>query len=98
MQYLCPWGEWGHLDLLWFPVTQICVGLRPSIHLCPSACVRLSLHNISYSFSSMAFKFSNMLTTEKTLNEFTFHDYGSVFKVKRGHYVSKLTLFMQYFL
>ena len=27
-----PWGKGGHLDLLWFPVTQMCVRdhLRPS--------------------------------------------------------------------
>ena len=25
-----PWGEGGHLDLLWFPVTQMCVSVRPS--------------------------------------------------------------------
>ena len=27
-----PWGEGGHLDLLLFPITQMCVGVRP----CPS--------------------------------------------------------------
>ena len=25
---LHPWGEGGHLNLLWFPVTQMCVGIR----------------------------------------------------------------------
>ena len=23
-----PWGEGGHVDLLWFPVTQMCVSVR----------------------------------------------------------------------
>ena len=36
----CPWGEGGHLDLLWFPVTQMCVGVH--------VCARLCLRSISY--------------------------------------------------
>ena len=31
----CPWGEGGHLDLLWFPVTQMCW------HPCPCLCQTL---------------------------------------------------------
>ena len=29
----CPWDEGGHLDLLWFPITQMCfsVLLHPSV-------------------------------------------------------------------
>ena len=38
-----PWGEGGHIDLLWFPVTQMCVRV----------CARLYLRDISYSFSDM---------------------------------------------
>ena len=41
-------------------------------------------------------QFSDMVTIYKTLNWFTFCDYGSICKVTRG-YVSKLTLFT-YFL
>ena len=40
----CPWGEGGHLDLLWFPVTQVSVGVRvrprPSV---PDLCMRYFL-------------------------------------------------------
>ena len=46
----------------------------------------------------MGFKFSDMVTMNKILNWVTFPDYGSICKVKGGHYVSKLTLFAQYFL
>ena len=38
-----------------------------------------------------------MVTMDNTLNGFPFHDHGSIFKVPEG-YVSKLTLFMRYFL
>ena len=85
------WGEGGYLDLLWFPVTQMCVRIRQSIHVC----ARLCLHDVSYSFSLMAFKFTDMVTMDKTLNRFCY--YGSFFKVTGGHYVSKLTLFTGYF-
>ena len=39
-----PWGEEGHLDLLWFPVTQMCDGVCLLVHVClrPSVSVRLS--------------------------------------------------------
>ena len=46
----------------------------------------------------MAFKFSDMVTMDKALNRLTFCEYGSIFKVTEGHYVSKLSLFMQYLL
>ena len=49
------------------------------------------------SVSPLAFKFTDM-SMDKTLNWLTFYDYGSILKVTGGHYVSKLTLFMQYFL
>ena len=60
-----PWGEWGHLDLLWFPITQICVG-RPSERIS----AKLYLDNIFDTFSPMAFKFSDMVTMGNTLNWF----------------------------
>ena len=44
-----------------------------------------------YNFSPMAFLFADMVTIDKTLNWFTFRDYGSIFKVTEIHYVSKLT-------
>ena len=43
-------------------------------------------------------KFSDMVTMDKSLNWLTFSDYGSIFNVPEGPYVSKLTLFMRYFL
>ena len=27
-------GEGGHLDLLWFPVTQMCIGVHQSLSIC----------------------------------------------------------------
>ena len=39
-----------------------------------------------------------MVTMDNTLNWLTFRDYGSIVKVTWGYYVSKLTLFMWYFL
>ena len=54
-------GERGrHLDLLWFPVTQMWVSVY--------VCARLYLRDIPYSFSPMAFKFSEMVPMDKTLN------------------------------
>ena len=91
-----PWGKGGHLDLLWFPVTQMCVGIH--LHPSESVCARLCLRDISYNFSPMAFKFLDVVTMDKTLNSLPFCDYDSIFKVIGGHYVSKLTLFMLYFL
>ena len=86
----CSGGRGRHLDLLWFPVTRMWVG------------VRLRLPDFFYaifpSFLLMAFKFSDMVTMVKTLNWLTFCDLGSIFKITEGHYVSKLTLFMRYFL
>ena len=86
-----PLGRRGHLDLLWFPH-------HPNACPSTSVCARLNLRNISYSFSPMDFIFSDMVTMDKTLNWFTFCDNGSIFKVTGGHYVSKVTLFMWYFL
>ena len=71
-----PWDEEGHLDLLWFPVAQMCVGVRPSVSA--SVCARLWLRD---SFSPMTFKISDMVTTDKTLNWWNFLDHGSIFKV-----------------
>ena len=34
-----PLGEGGYLDLLWFPITQMCVSVCQSIRPHPSACV-----------------------------------------------------------
>ena len=31
MSPCCPWGEGGHLDLLWFLITQMCVCVRPCL-------------------------------------------------------------------
>ena len=39
-----PWGEGGHLDLQWFPVAQMCVGIRQSIRVRP----RLSVPDFVY--------------------------------------------------
>ena len=73
-----PWGEGGHLDLLWLPVTQMCVCV--CICTCARLCLRdiyfififhghrglfqtlLCLCNISGSLPMMAFKFSDMVT------------------------------------
>ena len=68
------WG--GHQDLLWFPVTQMWVGFRPSTSV-PDLCI----YNIAYSFLPMALKFSDMVIMDKTLDWLTFRDYGSIFKV-----------------
>ena len=76
-----PWDEGGHLDLLWFPITQMCVGVSVCV------CARLCLCDISYRFLPMAFKFTNMVTMDKILNWLQFH---------AGHwasFLSKLTLF-----
>ena len=53
--YAHPWGEGG---------------TSRSVTLCwhPSVCARLFLCDISYSFSPMAFKLSDMVTMIKTLN------------------------------
>ena len=45
----------------------------------------------------MAFKFSDMVTMDKTLNLLAFRDHASIFKVTGGYYVSSFTLFAQYF-
>ena len=75
------------------------VSRHPNVRLRPSAsvCAKLCLCDISYSFSPMAFKLSDMVTMDKTFDWLTFHDYGSIFKVTGHHYVSKLTLFTWYF-
>ena len=69
------------------------VSWHPSV--CVRVCARLHLRTISYSFSLLAFKFSDMVTMDKTLNWLTFCDLDSIFKVTGGDYVSKLTLLMQ---
>ena len=61
-----PWGKVGHLDLLWFTVTQMCVCVRPSSSA--SVCATLCLQDISYSFSPMALTFSDMMNMDKTFN------------------------------
>ena len=57
--------EWDEIiktrPILW---NQMCVGMCPSA----SVCARLCSRNISYTFSSVAFKFSDMVTMVKTLN------------------------------
>ena len=69
-----------------------------------NVCRRLSMsvpdfvYGILLIFSTMAFKFTDMVTMEKILHWLMFRDYGSLFKVTGGHYVSKLTLFTCYFL
>ena len=68
----CPWDEGWHLELLWFPVTQMCVIICPAVRVSASVCARLCLHDISYRFSPMAFKFSDMVAIDKTLNWLTF--------------------------
>ena len=83
----------GHLDLLWFPITQMCVGIRLSA----------SVPDFVYTIFSTVFcqwlsNFRIWWPWTKTLNWLTFCDYGSIFKVAGGHYVSKLNLFMRYFL
>ena len=62
---LCPsptLGRGGHLDLLHGFTSPKCV----SASVCISA--RLCLHNIPYSLLPMAFKFSDMVNMDKTLN------------------------------
>ena len=49
-------GEGGHLDLLHGFPSPKCVSV--SVHVC----ARLSICNISYSFSPVTFKFSDMVT------------------------------------
>ena len=101
----------GHIDLLCFPVTQMCVGiyLRHLLTFCHySPIFKVTrgyyvskftcLHNISYIFSLMAFKFLDIVTMDKMLYLLTFRDYSSIFKVTGGNYVSKFTLFTQYLL
>ena len=80
-----PWDVGEHIDLLYFPVTQIWVG--------NCVCARLCVRDISYVCLLMAFKFSDMVTLDKTLNWLTFCEICSIFKVTGGHYVSKFTLF-----
>ena len=41
-------------------------------------------------FSLMAFKFSDMVTVDKTLNRLTFCDRGSIFKVTGGQLCLKI--------
>ena len=62
------------------------VSHHPNVSLCPRLCQTL-LHNISYSFLLMAFKFSDIVTMDKTLNWLTFRNLGAIFKVTEGHYV-----------
>ena len=72
------------------------VSCHPTVsqHLCPHP----SVPDISYSFLLMGFKFTDMVSMDKTLNWLTFHDFDWIFNVTGDHYVTKLTLFMQYFL
>ena len=84
-------GGW-HLNLLLFPITQTCVGIRPRL------CQTLFLRDISYNFLPMAFTFSDIVTMDKILNCLTLHDYGSMLKVTGGHYVWKIIFYMRYFL
>ena len=83
----------GHLDLLWFHVTQMCVG----VHSHPSAsatirdflvCARLCLYNISSQMFPMAFRFTRVVTMNETLNWVMLCDLDPIFKVTWGHYVS----------
>ena len=72
---------------------------------CVSASVRpsASMPDFVYAifptvFWPKVFQFSDIVSMDKTLNWLTFRDLGSIFKVTKGHYVSKLTLFTWYFL
>ena len=87
--YLCRpdlWGKWGHLDLLWFPITWMWVRVRLRLSVLVSA--PDFVYAIFPSFSLIAFNFS-----DNALNWLTFRGLGSNFKVAGGHYVSKLTVF-----
>ena len=55
----------------------------------PSVCA-----DISYSFLPMAFKCSDMVTMDKTLNILSLCGLGSIFKVTGSHYVSKLLILL----
>ena len=75
---------------IWFPVTQIYVSV--SQRLCQSLFMRYFRQ-----FLPMAFKSSDMVNKDETVNWLPFRDLGSIFKVTGDHYVSKLTLFTWYF-
>ena len=91
--YLSPlrlWGKGGHLNLLLFPVTQMCAGVCP--HLYQTLFTQYFLQVFTNGFQIHRYGDHGQDL------ELTFRDYGSIFKVTWGHYVSKLTLFTQYFL
>ena len=72
-----PWGEGGHLDLLWFPVTQMWVGIRPCPRLYQTLFARYLLHFFADGCQILIY----MVTMDKTLNWLTFCDHGSIFNV-----------------
>ena len=65
--------------------------LRP--HLCQSLLTRYFLQFVADSFQILRYSDHG-----QDLNLLTFRDIVSIFKFTGGHYVSKLTLFTQYFL
>ena len=84
------------VDLRWLLDTQMCVGVRlmGRIHVSTKLCLR----DIAYSFLPMAFRLSDMVTMNKTLELINFSWPWLNFQGHRGAYVSKLTLLTQYFL
>ena len=86
-----PWGEGEHLDLL----SPKCVSA--SIHVRPRLYQTLFTWYFLQFFTNN-FKFSDVVTMDKTLNWLSFSWPWLNFQDHGGHYVSNLTLFTQYFL
>ena len=80
-----------HIGILFIIVSISFLIFKPFLVPVVWGCVKHCLNDISYNFSPMAFEFSDMMTMDKTLNWLPFCDLGSIFKVTRGHLVSKLT-------
>ena len=59
MSPLHPWGEGGHLDLLWFPVTQMCFSVhprpRPCLHLYQTLFTQYFLQYITNGFQILRY-------------------------------------------
>ena len=85
-----PLGRWGeHPDLLWFPVTQMCV----SVHICARLFTQYFLQFFTNDFQ--IFRYGDH---EQDIELFNFSWPWLNFQGHRAHYVSKLTLVTQYFL
>ena len=89
----CPCGEGGHLDLLWFPVTQICVGVHPCLH--PCLCQSLFTWYFQQFFAD-GFQILRYGDHEQGLELINLLWLWLNFHGHRVHYVSKSTLFTRY--